>query len=133
MRIAGAVIAGYMAIGILVVLTDQIFALAIPGFASLTERPLYYFAIVLFTDTLYSAAGGYLCAVIALASAYKATLALMVFGEIMGLASTIVGWHDQPHWFAIALMLFYPPAVWAGYWLRSRRRLPASADLDARA
>ena len=39
-RIAAAVLGGYVAIGILVVLTDAIFAAAIPGFRAMTTPPL---------------------------------------------------------------------------------------------
>jgi hypothetical protein len=119
-RIIGAALAGYIAVGVLVVLTDLIFAAAIPGFRALATPPLYYFVIVAITDTLYSMAGGYLCAAIARDSARTATLGLMVFGEIVGVASTILGWHTQPHWFAIALLVLFPLAVWTGSRLRAR-------------
>jgi hypothetical protein len=119
-RIAGAVLAAYVAIGILVVLTDQIFAATIPGFRTMTTPPLHYFAIVTLTDALYSIGGGYLCAAIARASVRRATLGLMVFGELMGVASTIAGWRVQPHWFAFALLVLFPLGVWSGSRLRSR-------------
>jgi hypothetical protein len=118
-RIIAAVLAGYLAIGVLVVLTDQIFALAIPGFAALTTPPLYYFIVVTSTDALYSVVGGYLCAVIARDAAAKATLGLMIFGEVAGVISTILGWRIQPHWFALALLVLFPLGVWIGSKLRS--------------
>jgi hypothetical protein len=118
-RIVAAVLAGYVAVGVLVVLTDQILAAAIPGFRTMTTPPLYYFVIVTLTDTLYSIAGGYLCAAIARGSIRVATLGLMIFGEIIGVVSTIVGWRIQPHWFALALLVLFPIAVWCGYRLRS--------------
>jgi hypothetical protein len=123
-RIAAAVLAGYVAIGILVVLTDQIFAAAIPGFRAITTPPLYYFATVALTDTLYSVAGGYLCAAIARGAVRKATLGLMIFGEIFGVASTIIGWSVQPHWFAYALLVLFPLGAWCGSRLRSGRMEP---------
>jgi hypothetical protein len=118
-RIAAAVLAGYVAVGVLVVLTDLIFAAVIPGYRSMTTLPLYYFVIVTLTDTLYSVAGGYLCAAIARASVRKATLGLMIFGEIIGIVSTILGWRIQPHWFAFGLLVLFPMAVWYGSRLRS--------------
>jgi hypothetical protein len=120
-RIVGAVLAGYAAVGVLVVLTDLIFAVVISGFRAMATPPLYYFAIVTCTDALYSVAGGYLCAVIAGAALRRATLGLIIFGEIMGLASAILGWHIQPHWFAIALLVLFPLAVWIGSSLGARR------------
>jgi hypothetical protein len=132
-RIVGAVLAGYVAIGVLVVLTDQIFAVAVPGFRATIPPPLYYFVIVTITDALYSIAGGYLCAVIARAAVRKATLSLMIFGEIMGVASTILQWHAEPHWAAIALLVLYPIAVWIGSKLRSGNNQQAMASAAAAA
>jgi len=120
LRAIGSIFAGYIAIGVLVVLTDQVFAAAIPGFRNMSMPPLYYFVIVLCTDTLYTVGGGYLCAACARASARTATLGLMVFGEIAGIVSTILGWRIQPHWFAFALLVLFPIAVWIGYKLRVR-------------
>jgi hypothetical protein len=120
LRIVGAVLAGYVAIGVLVVLTDQILGAAIPGFRTMATPPPYYFVIVTFTDTLYTIAGGYLCAACARASARTATLGLIIFGEIVGVVTTVLGWRIQPHWFAFALLLLYPFAVWIGYRLRAR-------------
>jgi hypothetical protein len=123
-RIIGAVLAGWVAVGVLVVLTDLVFGAAIPGFQTMATPPLYYFVIVTFTDTLYSIAGGYLCAACARASARAATLGLMIFGEIAGIVSTSLRWHAQPHWFAVALLALFPLAVWIGYRLRSRGAEP---------
>jgi hypothetical protein len=124
-RIAAAVLAGYVAIGILVVLTDQIFALAVPGFRAMSPPPLYYFVILTFTNTFYTIAGGYLCAMIARTAVPKATLALMIFGEIMGVVAVVLAWHTEPHWYAFALLVLYPPAIWFGSRLRSKGTEPA--------
>jgi hypothetical protein len=119
-RIIAAVLAGYVAIGVLVVITDQFFAAFIPGFKAMPLPPLYYFVVSLGTDTLYSVFGGYLCSLIARARSQTAGLGLIVFGEVIGLASQIVLWKTVPHWFAIALLLLYPPAVWLGSRLRQQ-------------
>jgi hypothetical protein len=124
-RIVGSVLAGYIAVGILVALTDLIFAAAIPGFRAMAAPPLYYFVIVTFTDTIYTIGGGYLCAATARASARTATLGLMICGEIAGVVSTVLGWHIQPHWFALALLALFPLAVWIGYKLRVRGAEPS--------
>jgi hypothetical protein len=113
-RVIGAAIAGYVAIGILVVCTDQVYALLVPGFKSLPMPPTYYFALSLLTDFIYSILGGYLCAWIAGALARKATLGLIVGGEILGVVSVIVFWNSVPHWFGFGLLILYPPAVWLG-------------------
>ena len=120
-RIPAAVLAGYVFIGVLVVITDQIFNLVIPGFKLMTMPPLYYFAISLFTDFLYSIAGGYLCAWIARERAWTATIALMIFGEAIGLVSQIVLWKTVPHWYGVALLVLFPIGVWFGWKLFAQR------------
>ena len=118
-RVAAAILTGWVAIGILVVMTDAIFAAAIPGFRTMTPQPLYYFVTVTFTDTLYSIAGGYLCAVIARSAARGATWGLIIFGEILGVVSAVLFWSSQPHWLGLGLLVLYPLAVWFGSRLRS--------------
>jgi hypothetical protein len=123
LRTIGAVLAGYVAIGVLIFGTDQLFAALIPGFSSMAMPPDYYFAASVATDTAYSIGGGYLCARIAQAGIRSATIGLMVFGELMGLASTVYLWKTVPHWYSFALLLLYPPAVWIGSRLSVGRRL----------
>ena len=119
-RTVGAVAAGYAVIGVLVVAADQVFAAMIPGFNSMKLPPLYYFWASLFTDSLFTILGGYLCARIAREKAWGAMLGLMAFGELMGVASAAREWSLVPHWFSLALMLVYPPMVWLGYTIRTR-------------
>ena len=127
-RTIAAVFAGYLAIGIMVVLTDQVAARVIPGFASKAGPPAFYFWSSLVTDTLYSVMGGLLCAAIARQHARRATVWLMVFGEVLGIASQIALWRTVPHWFGLALLLTYPPAIWLGARLRAARlAAPATA------
>ena len=113
-RMAAAVVAGYAIIGILVVATDQIFALAVPGFKAVAMPPQYYFFISLCTDLLYSAVGGFACAWLAGIRQHGAVISLMIFGEIVGLVSQIALWNTVPHWFGLSLLVVYPVAVWMG-------------------
>jgi hypothetical protein len=121
-RIIAAVALGYIAMGLLVVVSDQLFAAVVPGTRFLTNPPLYYFIGSLVTDSLYAVVGGWLCAKTARASARTAAIALIVFGEVIGAASQIALWNTVPHWFGDGLLLLYPPAVWLGYVLQSRNR-----------
>src|SRR5271165_4373313 len=120
-RIPAAVLAGYLFIGVLVVITDQIFNMVIPGFRLMTMPPLFYFAITLFTDFVYSIAGGYVCARIARERAWRATIALMIFGSLIGLISQIALWATVPHWYAVALLVLFPIGVWLGWKLFTQR------------
>src|ERR1700693_5819723 len=99
LRTVIAAIAGYALIGVLVVFTDQLFSVAIQGFSSMPTPPRNYFVLSLLTDTFYSVLGGYLCATIARSAWKKATLGLMIGGEIVGLVTMIALWKTVPHWF----------------------------------
>jgi hypothetical protein len=126
LRSIGAVLAGYIAIGILVVLTDQVVWKMNPGDWKPGQTvPAYYFVVSLFTAPLYSVFGGYLCAWLAKAKPWQHIIALVIFGELMGLASTVMAWKMQPHWYAFALLLLYPPCVFLGGYLRLRRKIGA--------
>lgn len=117
-RMALAVISGYVLIGILVTITDRIFAMSVPGFSAMAHPPRYYFFISLATDFVFSAVGGYVCGWIARERAYEGTLCLIVLGETIGLASQFLLWHSVPHWFGIGVLALYPLAVWIGSKLR---------------
>ncbi len=120
-RIPAAVLAGCVFIGVLVAITDQIFGMVIPGFKLTTMPPLYYFGISLLTDFVYSIAGGYLCAWIARERAWPATIALMVFGDTIGLVSQVVLWKMVPHWYGLTLLVLFPIGVWLGFRLLAQR------------
>jgi uncharacterized membrane protein YoaT (DUF817 family) len=109
-----AAIAGYAAIGVLVVTTDQIFSWVIPGFKTMAMPPLFYFAVSLLTDFIYSAVGGYICSAIAGSSSKTATLILVILGEVIGILVAVVGWQTMPHYFVLGLLVLYPLGVFLG-------------------
>jgi hypothetical protein len=117
-RSIAAVVFGYVITGVLIVITDQIFELTIPGFKQMAMPPDFYFAVSIVTDALYSAAGGWLCAAIAKRRVGGHVLALIILGELAGVASTVALWQKVPHYFSFALLAIYPPAVWVGSQLR---------------
>jgi len=116
-----AAIAGYVAIGVLVVLTDQIFSWAIPGFRTLAMPPLFYFASSLATDFVYSAVGGYICSAIAGSSSHSASLILIVAGEVIGIAVAFARWQAMPHYFALGLLILYPLGIFVGSTFERKR------------
>ncbi|HMF75145.1 MAG TPA: hypothetical protein VK604_05735 [Bryobacteraceae bacterium] len=129
-RVIAAVVTGYCSIGVLVWATDQAFAAAIPGFKSMTMPPVYYFVLSLISDSLYSAIGGYLCCAIARTRCRTASLALIVAGELIGIAAQVALWNTVPHWFGISLLVLYPPSVWFGSRLRAHgKTLPLRSDI----
>jgi uncharacterized membrane protein YoaT (DUF817 family) len=109
-----AAIAGYLSIGVLVVLTDQIFSWVIPGFRTLAMPPDFYFGLSLLTDFVYSAVGGYVCSAIARSTSEIATTILIALGEVIGILVAIVRWQLMPHYFVLALLVLYPLGVFLG-------------------
>jgi hypothetical protein len=83
--------------------------------------------VSVFTAPLYSVFGGWLCGRIAKGRLWKHILALAIFGEAMGLVSTVMFWGKQPLWYALALLVLYPPAVFLGGYLSARRAVAAAA------
>lgn len=120
-RIILAVIAGYIADGILVVATEQFLVWLIPG-ADVTP-PLYYFVIDLMTQCLYTVIGGYLCCVIARPSQRAALGGLIGLAVLVGTISLVASWKSEPHWYGIALFVVYPPCAWIGWTLKAREEL----------
>ncbi len=121
-----AAVAGYAAIGVLVVLTDQIFSWVIPGFQTMAMPPVFYFAASLITDFVYSTVGGYLCSAIARNGSKSATLILITVGEAIGIAVAIVRWQVMPHFFVLGLLILYPLGIYLGSTLQ-RRKLAVTA------
>lgn len=117
-----AAISGFLGIGILVRFTDMLFARLTQGWNP-KDPPLYYFAVSLATDFVYSIIGGYICALIAEEHRPKATLWLIVFGEVLGVAVQVALWGVVPHWYGIGLLILYPLGVWIGSRLRGRREV----------
>ncbi len=77
--ILGAVL-GYCFIGLLIMVTDRAYALAIPGMSTLKVLPDWYYVLAMLTDTIYTFAGGWLCAVISRRNS-QATIGLIILGK----------------------------------------------------
>lgn len=120
MRTVIAVLSGFLAIGVLVRFTDLLFARLVPGWDP-GQPPMFYFAVSLGTDFIYSIVGGYLCALIAEQRRREATLYLIVLGEVLGIIVQAVVWSQVPHWYAIGLLILYPLGVWIGSNLKNPR------------
>lgn len=120
MRTLIAVLGGFLGIGVLVRFTDMLFARLVPGWNPI-EPPVFYFAVSLGTDFIYSIVGGYLCALIAEEHAPAATLWLIGLGEVIGIVVQALLWKKVPHWYGIGLLIVYPIGVWLGSKLRGPR------------
>jgi hypothetical protein len=117
-----ASVTGYVLIGVLLTMTDRILASVVPGFGAVAAPTRSYLLMSLGTDFVYSIAGGYVCSWIARERAWEATWCLIALGETIGVASQVFLWKSVPHWFAIAVLVLYPVAIWIGSRLRPEQR-----------
>jgi hypothetical protein len=62
----------------------------------------------------------WVCAKLAPSKVRMHVLAFFALGEILGLAFTIPNWGKVPHWFSIAWLIVWIPAVWIGWKLAGR-------------
>lgn len=113
-RILLAIVVGYLTDAILVVASEQLLSWLAP--------PIYYFVLDLITQCLYTIVGGYLCCVIAQPSRRAAMAGLIGLGVLVGTVSLVTSWKAEPHWYGIALLVFYPPCVWIGWRLKARTK-----------
>lgn len=121
-----AVLLGWAAVGVLVVFTDLGLSKLYPDQYVAGKLPPDYLAgISLATSTLWSIAGGYITAMMAKDRPWRHLLGLVVWGELMGIASAISTWGMIQNWYQIGLLLLWAPAVAVGCWLRVGR--PKSA------
>ena len=117
-----AVLLGWAAVGVLVVSTDGVLHMLFPDqYVHGKLPPDHLAAISLATSTLWSIIGGYITAWIAPRKPWHHILALVIWGELMGIASCIATWGQIQAWYQIGLLLLWAPAVAIGGWLRAGR------------
>jgi hypothetical protein len=81
--------------------------------------PDHLAAISLATGALWSVVGGYITAWLAPRKRWHHIAALVIWGEVMGIASAVMTWGQIQHWYQIGLILAWVPAVAIGGWLRA--------------
>jgi hypothetical protein len=125
-RIILAVVAAYLANGLLVAISELALPRFIPRAGS--APPLAYFIADLIGQCLYTVIAGYLCCFIATARHRAAMLGLACLGILVGSISLASSWHSEPHWYGVALLAVFAPCVWIGWKLRERTsRRPVQA------
>lgn len=119
----GAIIAGFVAVAALSMLTD--FVLESAGMFPPASEPHKYTTGMLFFALIYRSiyvvAGGYLTAMLAPTNKMRHVIVLGVLGLIGGTVGVFVGWNLSAHWYPIALAVTAFPLVYLGGWLRNRR------------
>jgi hypothetical protein len=118
-RTIAAVLGGWGAVGVLVVATDVVLGLLYPfDYQPGQIPPPYLSAVSLVTSVLYSVFGGWLTARIAARKHWAHILAVLLWGEAMGITSTILTWHQMPHWYQLGLLFGWIPAICLGGYFR---------------
>lgn len=113
-----SVLAGWAAVGVLVVLTDLVLGKMFPSeYAAGRIPPDRLAALSLAAATLYSVLGGWITVKLAKSAPWRHALYLILWGELMGVLSAIATWGQIQAWYQIGLLIAWPIAVAAGCWL----------------
>jgi hypothetical protein len=118
-----SVLGGWISVGVLVVLTDLVLGRIYPqDFVAGKMPPNWLSALSLATSLLYSIVGGWLTAHFAAQWKWKHVTALVAWGLLMGIISTIFTWGQMQSWHLIGLIVGWIPAVLLGGYLRIGRK-----------
>lgn len=113
-------LAGWGVVGVLVVITDAILMKLFPHDYVTGQMPPDRLALVsLATGTLYSVAGGWVTARIAAFKPWTHAAALGLWGETLGIISTMMTLGQIQLWYQAGLLILWMPAVALGCWLRA--------------
>lgn len=129
LRSIAAVIVGYFAMGIPILLTTAVHMISV--FGKLPERGAHMnlslsFGIVsLVYSTVYAVFGGYVCAAIARQNRLKHGLVLAGLVFVLSLISVYIDRGQQPVWYQTMLVLLGAPAAALGAWIRAKKDTPA--------
>ncbi len=120
----GAVLAGFVTVFVLSVVTDVILeSLGIfPPPSDLGLFVRWMLVVAFLYRSVYAAAGGYVTAWLAPHNPMAHVLVLGIIGTIGGIAGVVVGWNLSEHWYPIALAVTALPLVWFGGSLHMRQK-----------
>ena len=121
----GAVIAGFVTVAFLSVVTDYILETygIFPPATNPDAYPVWMLPLALFYRSIYTIGGGYITARLAPRNPLKHVIALMILGGIGGVAGAISGWDLGNHWYPVLLAITGPLFVWIGGKMYVRRQL----------
>ena len=126
LRSIGAVVAGFVTVFALSVLTDIVLVAA--GMFPDPQHPELYsngqYALITFYTALYSVVGAYLAAWLAPGKPLTHALVLGLLGTLASAAGGAAMWSKATghEWYPIALIIIALPACWLGGILYIRRR-----------
>jgi hypothetical protein len=115
-RSAGAVLAGFLAVAVLSMVTDEVLHLlhVYPPWGQPMYNGLSFLALSY--RIVFTIAGGYLTATFAPGNPMRHALALGVLGTVVGISSAIftIPMHLGPSWYPISLAVTGLPCCWLG-------------------
>lgn len=114
-RSVGAILAGFVAVFVLSLGTDQIFhALDMypPWGEPMTDTGLLLLALAY--RIVYGIAGGYIVARLAPRNAMRHAMVMGGIGFVLSIAGGIAMWDMGAHWYAVAVALTALPCAWIG-------------------
>lgn len=122
LRSVGAVVAGFLTIGVLSTAADQFFHAT--GVFPPDGQPMYdggLFALALGYRTLFGILAGYVTARLAPSRPLRHALALGVVGVVLSTIGAVTMGDMGPGWYSIAVILICLPTAWLGATLQTRR------------
>jgi hypothetical protein len=121
-RSTGAILAGFIAVFVLSLGTDQVFhTLGVypPWGEPMTDTGLLLLALSY--RIVYGIVGGYLVALLAPRNAMRHALIMGGIGFVLSAAGGIAMWDMGAHWYPIALALSALPCAWYGATMHLKR------------
>ncbi len=122
LRSIGAVLAGFIAVFVLSLVTDQILhALDVypPWGQPMTDTGLLLLALTY--RILYGVGGSYLVAMLAPRNPMRHAMVMGGIGFVLSIAGGIAMWDMGAHWYAVAVALTALPCAWTGAMLYLNR------------
>lgn len=122
LRSVGAVVAGFLTIGVLSTAADQLFHAT--GVFPPNGQPMYddgLFALALGYRALFGILAGFVTARLAPSHPLGHALALGVVGVVLSTIGAVAMWDMGPGWYPVAVIMICLPTAWLGASLQIRR------------
>jgi hypothetical protein len=123
LRSIGAIVTGFILIGVLAFGTDAALRNSVPRFFGPDDRvtDVSLLMFVLFYVFVYATFGCWLTARLAPSRPMRHALILGVLGLVFNVVGTVQMWHTAPAWYHVVALALVMPAAWLGGWIRERQ------------